>query len=785
MTVSIISGIPVYAGPTDIVTSVVAPNINGGFGTLAIGDITGLQAALDAKLDDVLGTIGALNVAATGAELNFLSGVTANIQTQLDGKLMLTGGTLTGDLLFDSATQLLIDFGTTLLPGLAFNGDSDTGIWWPAANTIGFATAGSDVLHMLPSGLLRVQTGGYEALVVADDDVPNKKYVDDAIAAATSGPFLPLAGGVMAGTIDMEGNLIILDADGDSTIGSALDDVLEVILGGVVDLRVDNTCLDLVTPKPIKNVTNPTNPQDAATKDYVDTEIVALNLGGTGPFLQLSGGTMTGALDMGTNLINNVIDPAAAQDAATKNYVDTEIVALNLGGTGPFLQLSGGTMTGAIDLGGFAITNLLDPVNPQDAVTRAFADATYISTTGPAGPLGGDLDAGGFKIVNLANPTNPQDAATKDYVDSNFLNLDGSSAMTGDIDVGGNLITNLAAATANDEAVILGQANSLYFRLDGSSAMLANANIGGFKLENVANPTANQDAVTLAHADSNYLRADGTTAATGNLNLATNRIINLGNPSVAQDAATKNYVDTEITSLNLGGSGPFLQLAGGTMVGDITMDSNTQVLADDGNSAAPGYAFDSSPSTGMLWDGINIQLSLASSPALTIAPSSGANEIDVHGRKVTGADDPTDPSDLVTKNFLDNAAFVKVLARVPGVDLMVTGTTSLFTVPVATMNIITQIIFRTTSYVPGPTPTNPEISVGTSGPNYNNIVVDNTVLDWGGTAGAGDQAVHVAPKNGAETPNAGSEVKLQVDTAGGGSFSSLVVEVIVLGIELQ
>jgi hypothetical protein len=32
---------------------------------------------------------------------------------------------------------------------------------------------------------------------------------------------------------------------------------------------------------------------------------------------------MTGALDMGTHNISNVVDPVAAQDAATKNYVDT------------------------------------------------------------------------------------------------------------------------------------------------------------------------------------------------------------------------------------------------------------------------------------------------------------------------------------------------------------------------------------------------------------------------------------------------------------------------------
>ena len=71
---------------------------------------------------------------------------------------------------------------------------------------------------------------------------------------------------------------------------------------------------------PLTEVADPTNAQDAATKNYVDTKD-ALKL-------TKAGDSMTGALAMGTNKVTGVGDPTAAQDAATKSYVD----ALSTGG---------------------------------------------------------------------------------------------------------------------------------------------------------------------------------------------------------------------------------------------------------------------------------------------------------------------------------------------------------------------------------------------------------------------------------------------------------------------
>jgi hypothetical protein len=49
----------------------------------------------------------------------------------------------------------------------------------------------------------------------------------------------------------------------------------------------------------------------------------------------------------------------------------------NTGGVGTFLPLLGGTMLGAIDMGGFKITNLATPTDPADAVTKTYADSTF------------------------------------------------------------------------------------------------------------------------------------------------------------------------------------------------------------------------------------------------------------------------------------------------------------------------------------------------------------------------------------------------------------------------
>ena len=126
-------------------------------------------------------------------------------------------------------------------------------------------------------------------------------------------------------------------------------------------------------------------------------------------YVRSDGGTpLTGSLDMKGNIIYNVAEPVNPQDVATKVYVD------NTKGSGVIGRKIGDAVSIKENMdfmGKQKIKNLPDPVNDHDAATKEYVDTRTEL---------GNIDMGGkFTILNVKTPINDNHITDKKYVDDN------------------------------------------------------------------------------------------------------------------------------------------------------------------------------------------------------------------------------------------------------------------------------------------------------------------------------------------------------------------------------
>lgn len=163
---------------------------------------------------------------------------------------------------------------------------------------------------------------------------------------------------------------------------------------GIIDALIMSTAIGITTDRrleiPVEE--RPIPPGYVATKDgaiisYDELEALIGELN----FLSTNGGTMAGDINMDGRKITGLVDPVEDGDAARKRYVDTEIStaagSAETNAKEASLPRAGGTMTGNIDLGGNALTNVKAPAAATDAATKGYVDGkrhTFTATLGTA-----------------------------------------------------------------------------------------------------------------------------------------------------------------------------------------------------------------------------------------------------------------------------------------------------------------------------------------------------------------------------------------------------------------
>ena len=221
-------------------------------------------------------------------------------------------------------------------------------------------------------------------------------------------------------------------------------------------------------------------------------------------------------------------------------------------------------LTGSLNMRGNTIYNVVDPVNPQDVVTKVYVDNTKGSgvigrKTKDGVSIKENLDfLGKQKIKNLPDPVNDKDAVTKEYVDTTtvpFLKLDQTKYNTkGDIDMRDQFTVLNVKTPIDDNHIVnkkyvdeMDNLKSAFSLKSGSYEAKGAILMKKHKLGGLQKPTQDGEAATKKYVDDKtknlFINENDNIAFGLNVDMEGNKIFSLPKPEQDNEPATKKYVD--------------------------------------------------------------------------------------------------------------------------------------------------------------------------------------------------------------------------------------------------
>ena len=221
-----------------------------------------------------------------------------------------------------------------------------------------------------------------------------------------------------------------------------------------------------------------------------------------------------------------------------------------------FINETGDAMRGDLLMGGFKITNLATPTLNTDAVTKAYADSIITNSTDVATKTYVDAQDKDQVLAFLLKVGTSTENQTK-----NEFNVVLPSTMPSDLTATriAPTATYLSNTTTDNDTFIVSIRSYTYTASTRNLNIVINVkredSIAGWGSTNgkillyLRILQASMQSITKTSSDTNaitnpFLNLAGGTM-TGDINMGSQKIIALADPTVAQGATTKNYVDTK------------------------------------------------------------------------------------------------------------------------------------------------------------------------------------------------------------------------------------------------